>query len=82
MKHVELRGWTKDIDTAKAALTLWPLTWTLKRRGGGGRGSQEAKREQQDASSHTLSMLFGCVDIVDMAELDFFPTVDVMNVEY
>ena len=34
-------GWTKDIDTAKAALTLWPLTWTLKRRGGGGRGSQE-----------------------------------------
>ena len=80
MKHVESRGWTKDIDTAKAALTLWPLTWTLKRRGGGEGGG--VKREQQDASSHTLSTLFGCVDIVDMAELDFFPTVDVMNVEY
>ena len=40
------------------------------------------KREQQDASSHTFSMLFGCVDMVDMAELDFFPTVYEMNVEY
>ena len=79
MKHVESRGWTKDIDTAKAALTLWPLTWTLKRREGEGGG---VKREQQDASSHTFSMLFGCAEMVDMAELDFFPTVDVMNVEY
>ena len=55
--------------------------WHGHSRGGEGEGGG-VKREQQDASSHTLSTLFGCVDMVDMAALDFFPTVDEMNVEY
>ena len=39
--------------------------WHGHSRGGEGEGGG-VKREQQDASSHTLSTLFGCVDMVDI----------------